>query len=68
MNNNKSTSNISTAYTVTYRKKPECLKIRHTGISNLIDMAFAPSGLVTLSHIEGEKPKEINVRNGKVRG
>ncbi len=51
----------------TYRKKPESLKLRHTGISTLVDLSFDSIGLITIKQIESEKPKEKNVRNGKVR-
>lgn len=64
---NINSTTYSESRTELYRKKPESLRLRHTGISTKVDSNFDSFGLITLTHIEAEKPKEHNVRNGKVR-
>lgn len=67
MKNNSSTHHSKSRTDLFYRQKPESLKLRHTGISTKVDSNFDSFGLITLTHIEAEKPKEHSVRNGKVR-
>lgn len=67
MNNNNLKTKSKNKTHFFYRKKPESLKLRHTGISTLVDLSFDSIGLITIKQIESEKPKEKNVRNGKVR-
>lgn len=66
MKNNSSTTHSKIITDLFYRKKPDSLTLRHTGISAKVDSNFDSSGLITLTHIEAEKSKEHNVRNGKV--
>lgn len=64
---NINSTTYSESRTKLYRKKPESLRLRHTGISTKVDLKFDNFGCITLTHIAEEKLKERNVRNGKVR-